>query len=131
MQLLSSEHIITVTKTGAKINTPMILYRGDKNIEVKILVRNNPFTCNTPNSFAQLIIYNTETYIPTFSDITPYIDNTASFIFEENMLDDLQELGVYKIQLRIYDHDKQSVATLPEIAQALEVRESIGIEEEI
>ena len=44
------------------------------------------------------------------------------------MVDEISEVGLYTIQLRFYNEDKTSVATLPEIAQALDIREPIAIQ---
>ena len=44
------------------------------------------------------------------------------------MMDEISEVGLYTIQLRFYNEDKTSVATLPEIAQALDIREPIAIQ---
>ena len=44
------------------------------------------------------------------------------------MMDEIVEVGLYTIQLRFYNEDKTSVATLPEIAKALDIREPIAIE---
>ena len=44
------------------------------------------------------------------------------------MMDEIVEVGLYTIQLRFYNEDKTSVATLPEIAQALDIREPIAIQ---
>ena len=126
--VLKSEHIINYNKGTCKINTPIVLYRNDKNVEVKLFIRNNPFTCNSPTSYAQLILYNKDSYIATFTDVVPFIDNTASFVLVADMLNDINEVGLYTIQLRIYSEDKVSVATLPPVEQGLEVRNPIAIE---
>ena len=44
-------------------------------------------------------------------------------------MDDVAEVGMYTIQIRLFNEDQTSVATLPEIIQALEIREPIAIEE--
>ena len=43
-------------------------------------------------------------------------------------MDEVTEVGMYTIQIRLFNEDKTSVATLPEIIQALEIREPIAIQ---
>ena len=45
-------------------------------------------------------------------------------------MDEITEIGLYTIQLRLFNEDKTSVATLPEIAEALDIREPIAMQEQ-
>ena len=45
--MLSTECFITARRGISKINTPIVLYRGDKNIEAKFQINNNPFTSDS------------------------------------------------------------------------------------
>ena len=126
--MLSTECIISVRKGTSKINTPIVLYRGDKNIEVKFHIRNNPFIADSSIKYGQLIIRLPEAGIVIFSTINKFDGEVVSFILPEDMMDEIVEVGLYTIQLRFYNEDKTSVATLPEIAQALDIREPIAIQ---
>ena len=126
--MLSTERLITVRKGTSKINAPIVLYRGDKNIEVKFQINNNPFIADSTVKYGQLIIKLPEAGIVIFSTINKFNEEVVSFILPEDMMDEIVEVGLYTIQLRFYNEDKTSVATLPEIAQALDIREPIAIE---
>ncbi len=126
--MLSTECLITVRKGTSKINTPIVLYRGDKNIEARFQINNNPFIADSAVKYGQLIIKLSEAGIVNFSSINEFDGEVVSFILPEDMMDEISEVGLYTIQLRFYNEDKTSVATLPEIAQALDIREPIAIE---
>ena len=128
--MLSTERLITVRKGTSKINAPIVLYRGDKNIEVKFQINNNPFIADSGVKYGQLIIKLPEAGIVIFSTINKFDDEVVSFILSEDMMDEIVEVGLYTIQLRFYNEDKTSVATLPEIAQALDIREPISIQDQ-
>ena len=126
--MLSTECLITVRKGTSKINTPIVLYRGDKNIEAKFQINNNPFIADSTVKYGQLIIKLPEAGIVNFSSINEFDGEVVSFILPEDMMDEIVEVGLYTIQLRFYNEDKTSVATLPEIVQALDIREPIAIQ---
>ena len=126
--MLSTECIISIKRGTSKINAPIVLYRGDKNIEVKFHIRNNPFIADSSIKYGQLIIKLPEAGIVNFSSINEFDGEVVSFILPSDMMDEISEVGLYTIQLRFYNEDKTSVATLPEIAQALDIREPIAIQ---
>ena len=126
--MLSTECIISIKRGTSKINAPIVLYRGDKNIEVKFQINNNPFIADSTVKYGQLIIKLPEAGIVNFSSINEFDGEVVSFILPSDMMDEISEVGLYTIQLRFYNEDKTSVATLPEIAQALDIREPIAIQ---
>ena len=126
--MLSTECIISIKRGTSKINAPIVLYRGDKNIEVKFHIKNNPFIADSSIKYGQLIIKLPEAGIVIFSTINKFDGEVVSFILPEDMMDEIVEVGLYTIQLRFYNEDKTSVATLPEIVQALDIREPIAIQ---
>ena len=128
--MLSTERLITVRKGTSKINAPIVLYRGDKNIEVKFHIKNNPFIADSSIKYGQLIIKLPEAGIVIFSTINKFNEEVVSFILPEDMMDEIVEVGLYTIQLRFYNEDKSSVVTLPEITRALDIREPIAIQDQ-
>lgn len=127
--MLSTECIISIKRGTSKINAPIVLYRGDKNIEVKFHIKNNPFIADSSIKYGQLIIRLPEAGIVIFSQINKFDEEVVSFILPEDMMDEIIEVGLYTIQLRFYNEDKSSAATLPEITRALDIREPIAIED--
>ena len=128
--MLSTECIISIKRGTSKINAPIVLYRGDKNIEVKFHIKNNPFIADSSIKYGQLIIKLPETGLVIFSEINKFDEEVISFMLPEDMMDEIVEVGLYTIQLRFYNEDKSSVVTLPEITRALDIREPIAIQDQ-
>ena len=128
--MLSTECTISIKRGTSKINAPIVLYRGDKNIEVKFHIKNNPFIADSSIKYGQLIIRLPEAGIVIFSTINKFNEEVVSFILPEDMMDEIIEVGLYTIQLRFYNEDKSSIATLPEITRALDIREPIAIQDQ-
>ena len=126
--MLSTNKIIRMTNGESKINSPIILYRGDKNIEAKFQIKNNPFIADSSIKYGQLIIKLPYAGIVNFSTVNEFDGEVVSFILPSEMMDEITEVGLYTLQLRFYNEDRTSVATLPEIARALDIREPIAIE---
>ena len=128
--MLSTECIISIKRGTSKINAPIVLYRGDKNIEVKFHIKNNPFIADSSIKYGQLIIRLPEAGIVIFSQINKFDEEVISFMLPEDMMDEIVEVGLYTIQLRFYNEDTTSVATLPELTRALDIREPRAIQDQ-
>ena len=126
--MLSTECFISIKRVTSNINAPIVLYRGDKNIEVKFHIKNNPFIADSSIKYGQLIIKLPETGLVIFSEINKFDEEVISFMLPKDMMDEIVEVGLYTIQLRFYNEDKSSVVTLPEITRALDIREPISIQ---
>ena len=136
--MIFTERTITVVNDSATINKPLILYRGDKNIELKITIAESQFKFRnndasnvietTDASYAQLVI-NTPYGLPIFSDIAATKNGAVIFVITEAMVDEIREVGAYEIQIRLLDDNKQSRASIPPVSNAIEIREPIAIED--
>ena len=136
--MIFTERTITVVNDSATINKPLILYRGDKNIELKITIVESQFkfrstgasnVIETSNaSYAQLVI-NTPYDLPIFSEVTATENGTVIFVISAAMIDEVREVGIYDIQIRLLDDNKQSRASIPPVSNAIEIREPIAIED--
>lgn len=136
--MIFTERTVTVTNDNATINRPLILYRGDKNIELKITIAESQFKFRntdasnvietTDASYAQLVI-NTPYGSPIFSDVAATKNGAVIFVITEGMIDEIRELGSYSIQIRLLDDDKQSRATIPPVSNAIEIKAPIAIED--
>ena len=123
-----TEKRITIKKRSSKIDSPIVLYRGDKNIEVRFSINNNPFTNTSQNIYGQLIMHLPNTDITLFSNVNAFINDIVKFILPEDIMDDIVEVGTYNLQLRLFNEDKTSVITIPAIEKGLDIREPIAIE---
>ena len=136
--MIFTERTITVVNDSATINKPLILYRGDKNIELKITIAESQFKFRstgvsnvietTDASYAQLVI-NTPYNSPIFSDVAATKNGAVIFVITEAMIDEIREVGIYDIQIRLLDDNKQSRASIPPVSNAIEIREPIAIED--
>ena len=136
--MIFTERTITVVNDSATINKPLILYRGDKNIELKITIAESQFKFRntdasnvietTDASYAQLVI-NTPYGSPIFSDVAATKNGAVIFVITEGMVDEIREVGAYEIQIRLLDDNKQSRASIPPVSNAIEIREPIAIED--
>ena len=136
--MIFTERTITVVNDSATINKPLILYRGDKNVELKITIAESQFKFRntdasnvietTDASYAQLVI-NTPYGSPIFSDVAATKNGAVIFVITEAMIDEIREVGAYEIQIRLLDDNKQSRASIPPVSNAIEIREPIAIED--
>ena len=136
--MIFTERTIMVVNDSATINKPLILYRGDKNIELKITIAESQFKFRntdasnvietTDASYAQLVI-NTPYNSPIFSDVAATKNGAVIFVITEAMIDEIREVGAYEIQIRLLDDNKQSRASIPPVSNAIEIREPIAIED--
>ena len=136
--MIFTERTIMVVNDRAKIDKPLILYRGDKNIELKITIAESQFKFRntdasnvietTDASYAQLVI-NTPYNSPIFSDVAVTKNGAVIFVITEAMIDEIREVGAYEIQIRLLDDNKQSRASIPPVSNAIEIREPIAIED--
>ena len=131
--------IYTVAQVTTKNNTssldkPIILYRGDKNIEIQFILMDRNFAQyeivetniidNLEASFGQLVIVKPNG-IGVFSEITPTSEGKVIFTMPGEMIDERSELGTFTFQIRLYDKDMSSRVTLPPCIDGLIIEEPI------
>lgn len=136
--MIFTERTIMIVNDRATINKPLILYRGDKNIELKITIAESQFKFRstgasnvietTDASYAQLVI-NTPYNSPIFSEVTATENGAVIFVISEAMIDEIREVGIYDIQIRLFDDSKQSRVTIPPVSNAIEIKEPMAIED--
>ena len=126
------DRTITVEQGSSRMDEPVILYRGDHDVSVRFKIINasvkfgSDFNMieydNTPH--AQLIILS-PTKEAIFSDILSCEEGVAEFTIPQELLDDLNEVGKYSFQIRLYDYDQGSRITIPQVKNGIVVREPI------
>ena len=135
--MIFTERTIRVTNGESQINSPIILYRGDKNIKIRFRIVDCPYTYskNVDNiievseaSYAQLIIKTPNYRAPIFSDIAETESGYVTFIITGEMIDEVKEVGKYSFQVRLLDDEQFSRITIPEVIDGIEVRDPIAIE---
>ena len=137
--MIFTDRTIIVQKGTSSINDTIILYRGDRDIEVRFtLNEGSPFKFGSgasPNiiekteaAYGQLIIKRPNDLPAVFSEIAPTNEGKIVFTITAEMIDEITEVGNYTFQIRLLDESRNSRATLPEVVNGIEIREPIAIE---
>ena len=120
------ERTIKIKKGEASIDEPVCLYKGDKNIEIRFLIENNPFKYKNDLTinYGQLIIKR-ENAPDIFSEPTKLNSGRVVFLITGDMINDLNELGNYTFQIRILNEDLTSRGTLPPVFAGISIKEPL------
>lgn len=116
------------------ISNPILLFRGDRNLEISFQIEQQKFKfaksdnmiLTTNASFGQLVIEKPDGS-KVLSDIAECDDGKIIFVITKDMIDELDEVGYYDIQIRLYDSLKNARVTIPVITNAIEVREPLDV----
>ena len=117
--------VVTISRGTSYIDDQIILFKGDRNVEVQITLKNNPFKSKDGSSAscAQLIIDREAG--PLFSEISQISNNRISFVVTGEMIDDFEELGDYNFQIVLFNQDQTSRVTLPIVYAGIIIKEPL------
>ena len=120
------ERTINIEDNSAYIEEPVILYKGDRNIEVQFIINNSPFKykAGIDLTYGQLVIKRPTTD-PIFSDVAKLSSGKVLFVITGEMIDELVELGNYDFQVRLLNSELSSRATLPPVYDGFLIKEPI------
>ena len=138
--MIFTDRTVIVQKGTSSINDTIVLYRGDKDIEIRFtLNEGSPFRFGSgasPNiiekteaAYGQLIIKTPNDLPSIFSEIAPTNNGKIVFTITAEMIDEITEVGNYTFQIRLLDESRNSRATLPEVVNGIEIREPIASED--
>ena len=138
--MIFTDRTITVKKGASSIDDSIVLYRGDKEVEIRFtLNEGSPFRFGSgasPNiiekteaAYGQLIIKRPNDLPAVFSEIAPTDKGKIIFTITTEMIDEITEVGNYTFQIRLLDESRNSRATLPEVVDGIEIREPIAAED--
>ena len=120
------ERTIIINKNEATIEEPIVLYRGDKNIEIQFTIENNPFKykAGTAITYGQLVIIrpNAAAIIPEPAKLS---NGRVLFTIEDGMIDEDIEEGAYDFQIRMINADQTSRGTLPPVTGGIIIKKPI------
>lgn len=130
---------ITIKNYDATIDTPIILYRGDKNVEVQMIIYESAYRQykveganvieNLNASYGQLVVRKPDnTYV--ISDVTETKDGKIIFVIPPELIDETSEVGYFTFQIRLMNDDQTSRVTLPPVINGIEIVEPIASEDE-
>ena len=134
--MIFTDRIITVRKGESKINEPIIVYRGDYELEVRFTIMNSKFKFMSGTNliesenaaYGQLAIL-TPYGGNIFSEVAKCNEGTITFVLTKAMLDQIEEVGLYSFQIRLFDYRKESRVSIPPVEFGIEVREPITSED--
>ena len=138
--MIFTDRTVIVQKGISSINDIIVLYRGDKEVEIRFtLNEGSPFKFSSRTSsniiekteaaYGQLVI-KTPNNLPTiFSEVAPTNEGKIVFKITGEMIDEIDEVGNYSFQIRLFDENKNSRVTLPEVNDGIEIREPIASED--
>lgn len=136
--MIFTSRTIKVNRGKSSIDEPIILYRGDFEVEVRftILESNYRFKSGVnlidseKAAHAQLALLAPDG-TNVITEIGRCEDGTAIFTLNKDMIDELSEVGLYSFQIRLFDYYRESRVTIPPIEFGIEVREPIASEDHI
>lgn len=134
--MIFTDRKITIRNGKSSINEPVILYRGDFEVSIKFTIMESKFRFKSgvnlvdseKASFGQLAIlapYGGN----VFSEIVKCEDGTVTFTLTKEMIDQLEEVGLYSFQIRLFDYYRESRVSIPPVEFGIEVREPVASED--
>ena len=134
--MIYTERTVRITNGVANIDAPILLYRGDRQVEILFEIMDSKFKFssekgnyikNVEASFGQLAI-DCPDGRDVFTEVAPCIDGAVTFTITGEMIDELYEVGFYSFHIRLFNNDQSSRITIPPIMKGIEIREPIVIE---
>lgn len=135
--MIYTERSVRISKNKAEINDAIVLYRGDRDVEIIFTIVNSNYKFksaqnsanvieSTQASYGQLAILNPngENII---SEVTKCQDGMVIFKITGDMIDEIDEVGLYSFHIRLYNEDQTSRITLPPIIDGIDLREPLAI----
>ena len=134
--MIFTDRKITIRNGKSTINEPVILYRGDYEVSIKFTIMESKFRFKSgvnlvdseKASHGQLAIL-TPYGGNVFSEIVKCEDGTVTFTLTKEMIDQLEEVGLYSFQIRLFDYYRESRISIPPVEFGIEVREPVASED--
>ena len=138
--MIFTNRTITVKRGVSSINEPIILYRGDKEVEIRFALKEKaPFIFNkeadsniienSEAAYGQLVIKTPNDLPAIFSEVTPTSEGKRIFKITSEMIDEITEVGNYSFQIRLFNESMNRKLNLPEVNGGIEIREPIASED--
>lgn len=136
--MIHANRIVTVGEQESIIDRPIILYRGDREVEIEFTLVGNEFTFSEEGnviksvnaSHGQLVL-NTPSGEHMFSELAECHEGKVVFVVTKEMIDEFIEIGFYSFQIRLYDSaEMKSRVTIPPVLSGFDIRNPIAAEDE-
>lgn len=138
MMIYTTAKVTIQNNYKATIDRKIVLYKGDKNVEVQFEIvesifrqykQDGPNTIeNLGASYGQLIIQKPD-YSFAASEITETKEGRIIFVIPPEMTDEDIDLGSYTFQIRLFDESQNSRVTLPPVTEGIVIAAAIASEE--
>lgn len=138
--MIFTDRTITVKDNESTIDKKIILYRGDREIEIRFTILDCLFKYRsngssnlietTNASWGQLVIANPAQAKVLISKVAATNEGVVLLNISADMIDGLDELGEYTFQIRLYNEDKTSRVTIPEVIGGIVVKEPLSADVE-
>ncbi len=137
--MIFTERTIKMSNDVCEIDNPIVLYRGDYNVEIRFTIIECPYKYSAKNStniieqvdasYGQLVIRVPNDGSPIFSDVVETKRGSVVFTLSAEMIDESIEVGDYTFQIRLFDANRESRATIPPVENGISIREPIAFED--
>ena len=129
---------VTVGDNESIIDKPIVLYRGDREVEIEFTLLGNEFrfsddgnVIKSSNASHGQLVLNTPSGENMFSEVSKCHDGNVVFIITKEMIDEFIEVGFYSFQIRLYDGaEMKSRMTIPPVLNGIDIRNPIAAEDE-
>ena len=139
--MIFTDRSVKVKRGVSSINAPIILYRGDGEVEIRFTLKEEaPFMFNKETgsniievseaAYGQLVIKTPNDLPAIFSEVAPTDKGKIVFKITGEMIDEITEVGNYSFQIRLFNESMNSRVTLPEVNGGIEIREPIAIQDQ-
>ena len=136
--MIFTDRTITVKDNEYTIDKKIILYRGDKEVEIRFTIIDSPYKYksndsiniieSTEASWGQLVILNSTTSTVVISDIAATNEGKVILNISGAMIDEISERGDYTFQVRLFDEGKTSRITIPEVVGGITIKEPLSVD---
>ena len=128
---------IKISNGEARLSEDVYVYERDKGVELRLklnLVRTNYRSAIRSSLFEVDKLFASATILKPNGNImsrekVEIIDNIISFIIDEEFTDEVDEVGIYKIQFHLHDSEDNRISIPPvsfEVKELLKAAEKIG-----
>ena len=136
--MIHANRIVTVGEQECIIDRPIVLYRGDREVEIEFTLVGNEFmfseegnVIKSVNASHGQLVLNTPSGEHMFSELAECHEGKVVFIVTKEMIDEFIEMGFYSFQIRLYDSaEMKSRVTIPPVMNGFDIRNPIAAEDE-
>lgn len=137
--MIYTERKVNIKNDVATIDNPIVLFRGDREVEILFTVVAHRFRFSstqgnvineTEAAYGQLAVALPDG-TDLFTEVTATNNGTVTFTITGEMIDEIHEVGFYSFHIRLYNEDKSSRITLPPVMKGIEIREPLVIEDDV